>query len=109
MARSYDPVTVPLRYPTAAIFVDESGSKSTAGGQFFVVAAVKVRQAGLLSRAIRQVRDRTGCHGELKFSGVTQGTLATYYELINVLDASDAHLAEAKAELSVIDQSTRAV
>ncbi len=34
MARSTDAVSVPLRHHTAAIFVDESGSKSTAGGQF---------------------------------------------------------------------------
>ena len=93
MARSTDPVSVPLRYPTAAIFVDESGSKSTAGGQFFVVAAVKVRQPGRLARAIREVRDRTGYGSELKFGGITRGSLIVYYELVKVLEASDASLA----------------
>lgn len=93
MARSNDTVSVPLRYPTAAIFVDESGSKSTAGGQFFVVAAVKARHPGRLARAIREVRDRTGYDSELKFSGITRGSLTVYYELITVLEASDASLA----------------
>ncbi len=74
MARSNEAVSVPLRYPTAAIFIDESGSKSTAGGQCFVVAAVKVRQPGRFARTIREVRDRTGYVGELKFSGITRGT-----------------------------------
>jgi hypothetical protein len=92
MARSNGMASVPLRYPTAAIFVDESGSKSTAG-QFFVVAAVKVRHPGRLARAIREVRDRTGYGSELKFSGITRGSLTVYYELIAALEASDANLA----------------
>lgn len=93
MARSNEAVSVPLRYPTAAIFVDESGSKSTAGGQFFVVAAVKVRYPGRLARSIREVRDRTGYGSELKFSGITRGSLTVYYGLIAALEASDATLA----------------
>jgi hypothetical protein len=93
MACSNDMISVPLRYPTAAIFVDESGSKSTAGGQFFVVAAVKTRHPGRLARAIREVRDRTGYNSELKFSSITRGSLTVYYELITGLEASDATLA----------------
>jgi hypothetical protein len=92
VAPSNDAVSVPLRYPTAAIFVDESGSKSTAGGQFFV-AAVKTRYPGRLARTIREVRDRTGYDGELKFSSITRGSLIVYYELIAALEASDASLA----------------
>jgi hypothetical protein len=60
---------------------------------FFVVAAVKVRQPGRLARAIREVRDRTGYGSELKFSSITRGSLTMYYELITVLEASDASLA----------------
>jgi Protein of unknown function (DUF3800) len=93
VSRSNEAVSVPLRYPTAAIFVDESGSKSTAGGQFFVVAAVKVRQPGRLARAIREVRDRTSYGSELKFSSITRGSLTVYYELIAALEASDTSLA----------------
>lgn len=93
MARSTDAVSVPLGYPTAAIFVDESGSKSTAGGQFFVVAGVKTRHPGRLARAVREVRDRTGYGSELKFSSITRGSLIVYYELIAALEASDASLA----------------
>lgn len=93
MSRSNEAVSVPLRYPTAAIFIDESGSKSTAGGQFFVVAAVKVRHPGLLARSIQEVRDRTGYGSELKFSSITRGSLTVYYELIAALEASDVNLA----------------
>jgi hypothetical protein len=74
------------------IFIDESGSKATAS-QFFVVAAVKVREPGKLSQAVRSVRDATGYTSELKFSGITRGTLPVYYRLIDELAASDAHLA----------------
>ena len=61
--------------------------------QFFVVAAVKVRQPGRLARAIREVRDRTSYGSELKFSSITRGSLTVYYELIAALEASDANLA----------------
>lgn len=103
MARSMDVLSVPLRYPTAAIFVDESGSKSTAG-RFFVVGAVKVRQVGLLARAIREVRDRTGYSGELKFSAITRGSLTVYSELIAALEASDANLAACVVQGSVYNR-----
>jgi len=101
VARSIDPVTVPLRYPTAAVFVDESGSKSTVGGEFFVVAAVKVRQPGLLARAIRDAQDRTGYEGELKFSGITRGSVTVCSEVIAALEASDATLAACVVQGSI--------
>ena len=87
-----DAVRVPPRYPTSLIFIDESGSKATAS-QFFVVAAVKVREPGKLSQAIRDVRDSTAFRSELKFSGITRGTLPVYYSLIDELERSDAHIA----------------
>jgi hypothetical protein len=89
---SEDVVRVPHGYPTSLIFIDESGSKATAS-QFFVVAAVKVREPGKLSQAVRDVRDATGYGSELKFSAITRGTLPVYYSLIDTLEASDAHLA----------------
>lgn len=89
---SPDAVLVPLGYPSAMFFVDESGSKASAG-QYFVVAAAKLRSPGLFQRAIRDVRDRTGFEGEFKFSEITKGTLVPYYELIDQLEQSDARLA----------------
>lgn len=87
-----DVVRVPSRYPTSLVFIDESGSKATAS-QFFVVAAIKLREPGKLARAIRDVRDRTGFDRELKFSEITRGSLPVYYSLIDELEASDARLA----------------
>lgn len=85
-------VELPPSYPTASIFIDESGSKATAS-QFFVVAAVKLRRPGRLAQAIRGVRQRTGYDKELKFSEITRGTLPVYYDLIDALEASEAHIA----------------
>ena len=103
MSRSDEAVTVPLRYPTASIFVDESGSKSTAGGQFFVVAAVKVRQPGLLARAILDVRNKTGHYNELKFSGITRDSLPVFHQIIDALHESDATLAACVVQGSVFN------
>lgn len=92
MARSNDPVAVPPRYPTASVFVDESGSRATAS-KFFVVAAIKVRNPGQLARAIRDVRDRTGFDRELKFAEINRRTIPVYHEIIRVLHESDSTLA----------------
>ncbi len=86
------PVDVPLGYPTATLFLDESGSKASAS-QFFVTAAVKLRAPGMFQRTIRELRDRTGFEGEFKFAEITRGTLPAYYELIDKLEESDALLA----------------
>lgn len=87
-----DTVNVPLGYPTSLIYLDESGSKSTAS-RTFVVGAVKLREPGRLARAIRDVRDRYGFYGELKFSEATKSSVPIYYDLIDRLHESDAHLA----------------
>lgn len=87
-----DVVTVPVRYPTAAIFVDESGSKTTAG-QCFVIAAVKLRNPGALGRAIRDVRDRSQYLQEFKFSRVGRGNYPVFCDLVDTVAASDAHIA----------------
>lgn len=104
MARADDDVvTVPLRYPTASIFVDESGSKSTAGGQFLVVAGIKIRRPGLLARAIVDVRNKTGHYNELKFSGITRDSLPVIHQVIDALQASDATLAACVVQGSVFN------
>lgn len=87
-----DVVAVPLRYPTSAIFVDESGSKTTAG-RCFVVAAVKLREPGVLARAIQDVRDRNQFFHEFKFSRISQGNYPAFCDLVDALAESDAHIA----------------
>ena len=91
---SADAVRVPLGYPTALIYMDESTVKAS-GGRFFVVGAVKVRKSGQLMRAIRDVRDRHGFHDEFKFSRISRGKFSVFCELIDVLEQSDAHIAAA--------------
>lgn len=95
MVRSTSPadvVSVPPRYPTSLIFLDESGSKSTAN-TFFVVGALKLRAPGLFARELQDLRDRHSFNGEFKFSEITRGTLSVYFDLIDRLHDSDAHLA----------------
>ncbi len=86
-------VNVPVGYPTAVLFLDESGSKASASG-LFVIGAVKVRQPGAFLRVVRDVRDRTGFgNSEFKFSDINRGSFSAYCELIDRLAESEAHLA----------------
>jgi hypothetical protein len=85
-------VHVPPKYPTATIFVDESATKVSAG-RFFVVGAVKARKAGLLLRAVHDLRDRYSYSEEFKFSKITRARLPIFSELVDLLEQSDAHIA----------------
>ena len=85
-------VHVPLRYPTALIFVDESAVKVSAG-RFFVVGAVKVRRPGQLLRSVRDIRDRHGYEDEFKFSKITRARQPVFCELVDTLEQSGAHIA----------------
>jgi hypothetical protein len=85
-------VQVPLKYPTALIFVDESAVKASAG-RFFVVGALKVRKPGQLMRAVRDIRDRHGFYDEFKFSRISRAKLPVFCELIDEIEKSDAHIA----------------
>lgn len=82
-------VSVPYPYPTSTFFLDESGTKAK---NTFVVAGLKVRQHGLLARQIRDLRDKHGLVRELKFSGITRDSVDLYYELVDLVEASDAHM-----------------
>lgn len=95
MARSHPPhgaIAIPASYPTSAIFIDESGSKSTAS-KCFVMAAIKLREPGLLAREIRDVRDRAGYTSEFKFSRISDGNYAVFCDVVDALAVSDAHIA----------------
>lgn len=105
MPRSTEIVTVPFGYPASSIFVDESGSKATAD-QFFVAAAVKVRGTGALAREIKDIRDRHGFTKELKFSGITRASSTVYFDIIDALEASDAHLAACVVQGDVFNPFT---
>jgi hypothetical protein len=90
-SRPIDPISVPLRYPTSTIYLDDSGAKVLAG-KLLVIAGIKVRRHGELLRAIRHVRDQTGFTGEFKFREINKGSVSAYYELIRQLEESDAHI-----------------
>jgi Protein of unknown function (DUF3800) len=83
---------VPLKYPTALIYVDESAVKAS-GGRFFVIGAVKVRRPGQLMRVVRDIRDRHDFREEFKFSKISRGKFPVFCELIDALEQSDAHIA----------------
>lgn len=92
MARApSEAISLPTNYPTTTIFVDESGSKSTASS-FFVIAAMKLRKPGLRARQIKDVRDRYSFSDEFKVSQITKRAVPRYLEIIDLLEASDARL-----------------
>jgi len=95
-------VQVPLDYPSSTIFMDESGSRANSS-RFFVMSAVKVREVGQLLRAVRTVRDRNRFASEFKFSEITQGSICAYYDLIDQVADSDAHLAACVVNRDVFD------
>lgn len=76
---------------SALIYMDDSGSRAS-GSRFFVYSAVKLRQNGRFTRAVRQIRDRTGFDREFKFSKITRGTLPAYYAVVDALEESDARI-----------------
>jgi hypothetical protein len=99
-----DAVNVPLGYPCSLIYTDESGSPGI--GKMFVVGAVKIRESGRLQRAIRDIRDRRVFTGEFKFRAITKGALLAYYDLIDELESSDAHLAACVVDPNIHDPSS---
>lgn len=86
-----DIIKVPASYPTATVYIDESGSRAS-GSRFFVMGGVKTRSPGRLGRRLKEVRDRTGFSKEFKFSEITSSSLVPYYEAIKVLEDSDVHI-----------------
>lgn len=66
---------------TATMFVDESGSKSSAG-KFFVLGLAKTYLPGKLSWQLRNVKERHRFSSELKFSKVKLDVLPVYMDSI---------------------------
>lgn len=76
-------IMLPLRSTGAVYFIDEAGSKGTAG-KYFVTGAVKTTNPDLLSRAVKACRDRHKFTraDELKFSKVTKTSEPILAEVI---------------------------
>lgn len=95
-------VAVPVGYPTATFYLDESGSRSS-GSRFFVMGAIKTRTPGLLAREVQAVRDKTGFSHEFRFSDITSGALAAYYAVVDALAESEAHVIASVVNRDVYD------
>ncbi|MFP5019402.1 DUF3800 domain-containing protein [Pseudonocardia phyllosphaerae] len=93
---------VPNGYPTASIFIDESGSRAS-GNNFFVLAAVKVRRPGALARELLDIRQKCGFGGEFKFAEITRSSLPFYGEIVRALHESDATIAACVVSGTVCD------
>lgn len=109
MARSIPPratagLTVPPRYPTSLIFLDESGSVT--GGRHFTIGGVKLRESGAFARDIQDLRDRYGFRSEFKFNEINRGSLSMYFDLIDRLYRSDAHIAACVVDALAYDPFT---
>lgn len=91
---------MPSDVPVSSIFIDESGSKNSAGG-FFVLGFIKARQTAALDRSIRHLRQRFKFFDEIKFGAIRQDSERFYIELVELVAASDVRLGG-----SVYDAST---
>lgn len=85
------PVDIPLGYPSSLICLDESGARAS-GGDTFVIGGVKLRKPGLFAREMRALRDTWDFGREFRFSAITRGSFSMYCDLLDRLEASDAHI-----------------
>lgn len=88
---------------TCALFIDESGSKSSAG-KFFVLGMVKTYLPGKLSWQLRNVKERFNFKNEFKFTKVTQDTLPAFKRLVEAAYDSSVLLAAFVADSTHRDQ-----
>lgn len=79
------------RLQTPTFWVDESGSRGSAG-KGYVVAALKTRRSDELSRAVFAVRERHEYGSELKFNRISERHIRVFDDLAETLADSDAHL-----------------
>lgn len=83
---------LPRTVQHASFWIDESGSRASAG-KGFVLAGIKTRHPDALQRALHEVRERFGhCKDEFKFTSIREANLHRYRAWIDVLRASDARV-----------------
>lgn len=83
-------INLPVDANSFTYFVDESGSKGSAG-KFFVVAAVKTAHPDRLNRQIEQLRHEWQYRkDEFKFGEVSKKSLPIYKRLVEILVESDS-------------------
>lgn len=85
------PFTIPNHVPISSIFIDESGSKNSRGG-FFVVGFVKSRDTTALMRSVADLRQKYRYFDEIKFSCIRTENLSFYFDLVEMLAASDVRV-----------------
>lgn len=83
--------TLPPGVQCSTFWIDESGSKSTSS-RCFVVAGIKTRHPDDLLRDIHTLRETHDFYSEFKFGRLSAGSFRVFSDLVDVLEASDAHL-----------------
>lgn len=82
---------LPEKVPVSSIYLDESGSRNSAGG-FFVVGFVKVRDGALLERKIRHLRQSFHYHSEIHFADIRKDNVEFYFQVAETLAAADVRV-----------------
>lgn len=85
------PVGLPPSTRVSSIFIDESGSKNSAGG-FFVLGFVKSRNTPMLQRQIRDVRQRHQHYKEIKFGSICRKNMPFYFDVVEILATADVRV-----------------
>lgn len=104
-AQDREPIDVPLNYPCSTVFLDESGVKAA---DRFTIGGFKIRKVGEMTRALQHVRDKHGFYGEFKFNDLNDGSAPFAYDVIEVLEDSDAQLISCVVDPSVSDPFRKA-
>lgn len=83
---------LPRTVQHATFWIDESGSRASAG-KGFVLAGLKTRHPDTLQRNLHEVRERFGhCRDEFKFNSIREANLHRYRAWVEVLGSSDARV-----------------
>lgn len=82
---------LPDRVPVSSIYLDESGSRNSAGG-FFVVGFVKIRDGAALERQIRHLRQSFRYHSEIHFADIRKDNVDFYFQVAETLAAADVRV-----------------
>lgn len=72
----------------SSIFIDESGAKNTRGGSF-VVGFLKTSSPAVLSREIRDLRQRNQYYDEIKFSSINGSNVRFYFDIVEAIGAAN--------------------